>query len=40
MVQVLWLHVKYTFNGVQNTFVYIKCISTSQKKSNYNQISD
>ncbi len=26
-----WLDVKYIFSVVQNTLVYIKCISTSQK---------
>jgi hypothetical protein len=26
-----WLDVKYTLSVVQNTLVYIKCISTSQK---------
>jgi len=28
-----WLDVKYTFNVVQNTLIYIKCISMSQKKT-------
>jgi len=26
-----WLDVKYIFNVVQNTLIYIKCIGTSQK---------
>jgi hypothetical protein len=40
MVRVLWLNVKYTFNGVQNTLVYITYIGTSHKKTNYNQVCD
>jgi hypothetical protein len=28
-----WLDVKYILSVVQNTLVYIKCISTSQKKT-------
>jgi hypothetical protein len=31
MLHIFWLHVKYTFNVVQNTLVHIKCIGTSQK---------
>jgi hypothetical protein len=31
MLNIPWLHVKYTFNVVQNTLVYIKCIGTSQE---------
>lgn len=31
MVHVLCLHVKYTFNGVQNALMYIKCIGTLHK---------
>jgi len=31
MLHVPWIHVKYTFNLVQNTLVYIKCIGTPQK---------
>jgi hypothetical protein len=31
MLHVFWLHVKYTLNVVQNTWVYIKCIGTPQK---------
>ncbi len=31
MFNIPWLHVKYTFNVVQNTLVYIKCIGTSQE---------
>jgi hypothetical protein len=33
MVHVLWIHVKYILNGVQNALVYIKCIGTSHKKT-------
>jgi hypothetical protein len=29
-----WLDIKYILSVVQNTLVYIKCISTSQKKTN------
>ncbi len=28
-----WLDVKYILSVVQNTLIYIKCISTSQKKT-------
>jgi len=28
-----WLNVKYTFSVVQNTFIYIKYIGTSQEKT-------
>jgi len=31
MFHVFWLHVKYTFNVIQNTLVYIIHISTPQK---------
>jgi hypothetical protein len=31
MLHVLWLHVKYTLNEIQNTLVYIKCMGTPQK---------
>jgi hypothetical protein len=31
MLHVPWLDVKYVLSVVQNTLVYIKCISTSQK---------
>jgi len=28
MFHVTWVHVKYIFIVVQNTFVYVKCIGT------------
>jgi hypothetical protein len=31
MLHVLWIHVKYIFNVVQNTLVYIKCLGTPYK---------
>jgi hypothetical protein len=31
MFNIPWLHVKYTFNVVQNTLMYIKSIGTSQE---------
>jgi len=31
MLHVFWLHVKCTFNVVQNTLVYIQYIGTQQK---------
>jgi hypothetical protein len=31
MLYVPWLHVKYIFNGIQNTKMYVKCIGTPQK---------
>jgi hypothetical protein len=31
MLNIPWLHAKYTFNVVQNTLMYIKCIGTSQE---------
>jgi len=33
MLHIFWLHVKYTFNVVQNILVYINCIGTPQKKT-------
>jgi len=34
MLQIPWLHVKYSFDVVQNILVYIKCIGTPQEVTN------
>jgi len=34
MLQIPWLHVKYSFDVVKNILVYIKCISTPQEVTN------
>jgi hypothetical protein len=34
MLQIPWLHVKYSFDVVQNILVYIKCIGTPREVTN------
>jgi len=31
MLHVLWIHVKYILNVIQNTLVHIKCLGTPYK---------